>query len=334
MRTLCLILLFHASLQLQCDKSYITAHIGGELNLICNYDTTRFLYSKKYWCRGNSRKTCEILVDSESKTKNTRRSHIIDARRRGLIVKVTDLQFDDTGVYWVGIDKIYADIMTSLNVVITEVPVSKPRLQPLSSLADRLTCWGKSVTVRCGCIKGTGVGYVWYQRTHHDYLLHRSSDLHLECGTVQKDSDYYCVASNNISSQESDVLSVQVLMPADRSCVYVVTMQGQPLYDCDDRMSTTTATTPPLTTWQATMKIHSDTRNTRNRSLPINQTGQDPFFSRAWTGVPFWYTLLRWGSFVSILIFLCAVLKATKARHKRAKRKRRVCTRPMPQLAH
>ncbi|XP_068454486.1 high affinity immunoglobulin alpha and immunoglobulin mu Fc receptor [Clinocottus analis] len=266
-----------ASLQLQCDKRNISAHIGGEFILICTYDTNLFLYSKKYWCRGDSRITCEILLDSESETIKTHKSHIIDARRRGLILKVTDLQVDDSGVYWVGINKMSADIMTSVNVVITEVPVSKPRLEPLSSLADGLTCRGRPVAVRCGCTKGTGVAYAWYQRTlHKEFLIHKSSDLHLQCGTVRKDSDYYCVANNDISSQRSDVISVQVLMPADRSCIYVVTMPGQPFYDCDDRMNTTTAKPPPPTTCRATTKIHSDTGNT---SLPINQTDQELFFS-------------------------------------------------------
>lgn len=94
-------------------------HIGGEFVLVCVYDTSRFLYSKKYWCRGSSRSTCEILEDSERLHK-TGRTSVVDAGRIGLYVKVTNLQFDDTGVYWVGIDKIYADIMTSVSVVITE----------------------------------------------------------------------------------------------------------------------------------------------------------------------------------------------------------------------
>uniref|UniRef100_A0A3Q1JJF7 Immunoglobulin V-set domain-containing protein n=1 Tax=Anabas testudineus TaxID=64144 RepID=A0A3Q1JJF7_ANATE len=107
------------SLQLTCDKAGITAHIGGEFVLACNYDTNRFRFSKKYWCRGDSSRTCEILADSE-RIHKTGRSIIVDAGRRGLYVKVTNLQFDDTGAYWVGIDKVYADIMTSVSVVITE----------------------------------------------------------------------------------------------------------------------------------------------------------------------------------------------------------------------
>ncbi|XP_026187611.1 Fc receptor-like protein 5 [Mastacembelus armatus] len=228
MKTLYLILLFHASLQLQCDKRQITAHIGGEFIIICNYDANRYRFSKKYWCRGDSRDTCQILVDSDHVGTTGRRSRITDAGRRGLFVKVTDLQFTDSGNYWIGIDKIYADIMTSVNVVITEVPVSKPRLWPLSSLVDRQTCWGQPVTVRCGCARGTGIRYAWYQHTHHkDFLLQQSSDLGLHCGTVENNSDYYCIASNDISSQGSDFLSVHVLMPADNSCIYVVNMQGK-----------------------------------------------------------------------------------------------------------
>ncbi|XP_026223313.1 uncharacterized protein LOC113167128 isoform X2 [Anabas testudineus] len=236
MKSLCLILLFHGSLQLTCDKAGITAHIGGEFVLACNYDTNRFRFSKKYWCRGDSSRTCEILADSE-RIHKTGRSIIVDAGRRGLYVKVTNLQFDDTGAYWVGIDKVYADIMTSVSVVITEVPVSKPKLWALGSLITEATCRGQPVTVRCGCAKGTGIRYTWYQHTGlKDILLHQSSDFGLHCGTVDKDSAYYCIASNDISSEGSDMLSVQVLMPADIDCIYVVNMPGHTLvYHCGTR---------------------------------------------------------------------------------------------------
>lgn len=113
---------FLATIQLSCDPAHITAHVGGEFILWCKSDTNHFLFSKKYWCRGESHSTCEILVDSEghAESRVTHRSYVVDARRRGLFVKVKNLQFDDTGVYWVGIDKIYANIMTSVKVVVTE----------------------------------------------------------------------------------------------------------------------------------------------------------------------------------------------------------------------
>ncbi|KAI3357713.1 hypothetical protein L3Q82_016118 [Scortum barcoo] len=169
----------------------------------------------------------------------------------------------------------YADVMTPVTVIITEVPVSKPRLWPSSSLVDRATCWGQPVTVRCGSTSGTAVRYAWYRNAQHDnVLLHHSSELLLHCGAVVEDGDYYCVASNNASSQRSDVLSVQVLMPADSSCIYAVNMQGQLIYECADRMNGTTAKPPPTTS------CHSDTVN---QSLRINQTHQDLFPCRGAT---------------------------------------------------
>ncbi|XP_034092853.1 CMRF35-like molecule 6 [Gymnodraco acuticeps] len=119
-----------ASLQLQCDKKQITAPLGSDFLLSCSYKNQ--LLSNKYWCRGESRRTCEVLVDSEGKTRSTR-VHIVDARSRGLFVRVLDLQKGDSGVYWVGIDRPY-----------TAVPVSKPRLQTLVSLMEGSTCRGGS----------------------------------------------------------------------------------------------------------------------------------------------------------------------------------------------
>ncbi|XP_008291553.1 uncharacterized protein LOC103365787 [Stegastes partitus] len=223
----------------------------------------------------------------------------------------------------------YADIMTSVTVVITDVPVSKPRLWPLSSLADRSTCWGKSVTVRCGSKRGTGIRYAWYLE---DLLLCHSSDMSLDCSSVEKDNDYYCVASNDISSEKSDLLSVEVLMPADDSCIYVVKIQGQPIYDCADRMRTTTVQPTPLQTCHATKNIHSDTRN---QSLQLNQTDHNLFFSRTWSGLPLWYSVLRWSSFASLLIILCIILKCTKTGTKKyAKRRKKVRCRQNRHLAH
>ncbi|XP_034445796.1 uncharacterized protein LOC117764263 isoform X2 [Hippoglossus hippoglossus] len=305
-------LFFSGSLQLQCDKKQITAHIGGEFILVCKYDTNNFLSSKKYWCRGDSRTTCTILVHSEHVDQIGGRSLVIDLGRRGLFVKVTDLQFDDTGAYWVGIDKVYSDIMTSVNVLITEVPLSKPRLWPLTSLVDGPTCWGQPVTVRCGCAQGSGVRYAWHQRTRFkDSLLHLSSNLYLHCGSLGEDSDYYCVATNALSSQESEVLSVQVLRPAHSGCIYVVNLQGQPSYDCADRMCTTSASTPALTT---NGKIHTEPGN---QPLQINHTHPDLLLKRFPTWAPLWYTLLRWGYLASLLVFLFIVLKCTKTRQRK-----------------
>lgn len=113
--------LYSESFQLQCHPETITAHIGGEFIILCKYDTNHYLFSKKYWCQGESRLTCEILVDSDNLVRSkTGRVYVVDLWKRGLFVKVTGLRFEDTGEYWVGIDKIHSDVMTPIKVVVTE----------------------------------------------------------------------------------------------------------------------------------------------------------------------------------------------------------------------
>uniref|UniRef100_A0A3P9H5V0 Ig-like domain-containing protein n=1 Tax=Oryzias latipes TaxID=8090 RepID=A0A3P9H5V0_ORYLA len=322
MKMLCFILLFCDSLQLSCDRRTIIAHIGGEFLLTCMFEDS-FYFSKKYWCRGPSRGSCEILADSEgvAKTKYTHRSVVVQVKRR-VFVKVTNLQIDDSGVYWVGIDKPYSDIMVPITLNVTQVPVSKPRIWPLNALVDRPTCWGQPVTVRCGPSIGTGVRYAWYHRSHNkDILLSSSSDLTLHCGTVKNGDNHYCLASNDVSSEKSDILSVQVLQPADKNCIYAVRLQGQPSYDCADRMSTAAVTTSTMapSTFQASTYRFSQ----------INQTEQDFFFSKASAGLQLWYQVLRWSLFASLLIFLCVFLRVTRTKNlENDKRKRMFYSRP------
>lgn len=109
------------SSQLLCNPQLINGHIGGEFFISCKYDAKHFLFSKKYWCQGGSRDTCKILADSDHPSRSaTDRVGVVDLGRKGLFVKVKGLQLEDAGVYWVGIDKIYSDIMTQVTVVVTE----------------------------------------------------------------------------------------------------------------------------------------------------------------------------------------------------------------------
>ncbi|RVE70971.1 hypothetical protein OJAV_G00069770 [Oryzias javanicus] len=286
MKTLFLILFFYESLQLSCDRGTIIAHVGDEFLLTCTFEN-RFYFTKKYWCRGASRGSCEILADSEGvvRTKYTHRSHVVGYRKM-VFVKVTNLQIDDSGVYWVGIEKAYSDIMVSVTLHVTQAPVSKPKVWPLNSLEDRSTCWGLPVTVRCGLSKGTGVQYTWYHRSHNqDILRSSSSDLTLHCGTVKNEGDHYCLASNDVSSEKSDFLSVQVLQQADANCIYAVRLEGQPTYDCADRMSTAAATTKAA--------VPTTCQNPTDQLSQINQIEEDFFFSGASGGLQLWYSMYK-----------------------------------------
>lgn len=101
----------------------------------------------------------------------------------------------------------------------------------------------------------------------------------------------------------------------------------QPIYDCMGRIITTGVTTSH-TTVEATSitmtKMHpsnqtdhvsfsSRSRNKMSFShdvLKNKNHGWCLFYAgRTWTDVPFWYSLLRWGLFLSLPIILWAVIK-------------------------
>ena len=96
--------------------------IGGHFVLVCQYNTKHLLYSKKYWCLGESRTTCEIIIDTDGfiKKELKGRIEIHDAQKRGIFVVMKDLRFTDAGHYWVGIDKIDADIMSLISITVSE----------------------------------------------------------------------------------------------------------------------------------------------------------------------------------------------------------------------
>ncbi|KAF3861149.1 hypothetical protein F7725_001404 [Dissostichus mawsoni] len=73
----------------------------------------------------------------------------------------------------------------------------------------------------------------------------------------------------------------------------------------------------PPTSCHTTGEIQPDTTNQL-----INAT-ENHLLLRVFTGVPLWYTMLRWGSFASFVIFICVFIICAKVRDKHAKRKRR-----------
>uniref|UniRef100_A0A8C6SA74 Immunoglobulin V-set domain-containing protein n=1 Tax=Neogobius melanostomus TaxID=47308 RepID=A0A8C6SA74_9GOBI len=131
---------------------HVTAPVGGEILVSCSYNTNQFLFSKKYWCRGSPRHSCEIVAHSETVTKTPQRSTVLDARNRGLYIKMTGLRLEDSETYWVGIDKVYADIMTSVEVVVTEGTClscfykSLLRIQHIYRI-NQITHWTENVIV-------------------------------------------------------------------------------------------------------------------------------------------------------------------------------------------
>ncbi|KAG7472094.1 hypothetical protein MATL_G00104970 [Megalops atlanticus] len=306
MKVLCFILFFQSSVQLQCDRKDVAGTIGGSFTLVCQYDTNQYLFAKKYWCLGPSRSTCEILTDTDGFTKADVRGRIRiqDAYRRGLFIVMMDLRFADAGVYWVGIDKIYADIMTQISVKVTEVPVSQPLVWFLSPLPT--SCWGQPLTARCRSEQGTGVSYTWYRVGESGEVL-LSGDLWLNCSVVAGGGHYYCSASNSVSSRRSQAVTAQLLRPAEEDCVYVVTLGGEGQYDCWDRLRTSTAA-PPETT------PTTGHRGPVSWSSPVNHSRGFNVSTRAWTGMPVWYEALRWLLLAFLMTAVCLVRRCPQAR--------------------
>ncbi|KAJ8372661.1 hypothetical protein AAFF_G00280330 [Aldrovandia affinis] len=300
MKILCLALFLQSSVQLQCEPRQVQATIGGSFTLTCQYDTGPFLFSQKYWCLGESRNTCEILTDTDGFTKEGLKGRIVihDAHRRGLFVIMRDLQFADTGKYWVGINKMYADVMTKISITVSEVAVSKPRVSFLSPSSE--TCWGQSLTLRCRSELGTNVRYTWRKAEgSRDVTLQGATDLRLHCGIVGDGERYYCVASNSVSTERSRPVSAQLLRPAGEDCVYILAMDGEPQYDCWHRLRTTTV--PSLETTPTT----EEDRGSASLSTPVNHSGGVNASMREWPGVPVWYEALRWLLLASLLAALC-----------------------------
>lgn len=212
-------------------------------------------------------------MDTDGYTQATyrRRAQITDRVSRGLVVNIGDLKLDDSGIYWVAIDKIYADIMTRIQVTVTKgktlfsscevwlrqyersfgqctyncshftlenctykvrnihfilEAVIKPKVWSLSSL--KMTCWGQPSVFRCRSERGMDVQYSWYRVGHpNNIVLHHSTDLFLHCSNITEDSQFYCSAFNDVSSQNSEFVSLQLLQPADKDCVYLISSYGE-----------------------------------------------------------------------------------------------------------
>lgn len=120
----------------------------------------------------------------------------------------------------------------------------------------------------------------------------------------------------------------------------------QPTYDCMDRISKTSDSSTTTSSTATTMFQSNQTDQVsffRRSELNIIVKSQSKWdllmillcgkklkpwlmtdlFSavRTWTGVSFWYMLLRWSLFLALLIFLWIIIKCAESWYKRRKRR-------------
>uniref|UniRef100_A0A8C3HPJ3 Ig-like domain-containing protein n=1 Tax=Chrysemys picta bellii TaxID=8478 RepID=A0A8C3HPJ3_CHRPI len=99
-----------------------TAMEGTSTTITCSYDRGRYKFSRKYWCHGRSRSSCDILGDTDNfvKSEYNGRLLLLDNKRGDFLVTMHQLVEEDSGMYWCGIQKPYADIMTAVKLTVTE----------------------------------------------------------------------------------------------------------------------------------------------------------------------------------------------------------------------
>ncbi len=115
---------------------------------------------------------------------------------------------------------------TVRNINLISEAVIKPNVWPLSS--PEMTCWGQPSVFRCRSERGTDVRYTWYKVGHpNNIFLHYSTDLYLHCSNITEDSQLFCLAFNDVSSQSSEIVSLQLLQSSDKDCVYLISSNGE-----------------------------------------------------------------------------------------------------------
>ncbi|KAJ1138739.1 hypothetical protein NDU88_005120 [Pleurodeles waltl] len=205
-----------------------TVMAGSETTIRCFYDKNRFAYAEKYWCAGESRRTCDVLGDTRGfiKEKYATLLTLKDNAFGTLFITLQQPSLEDSGTYWCGIERPYADIMTSMKLKVKEEPVSSPFITFLNEPDN--TCGGKSVTVQCKSAKGFNIKYVWYKKSESTAVtILQSANLRFDCEVLPQTQEYYCEASNLESKEASHIVTAVVLTPSKENCVYLLVVNGK-----------------------------------------------------------------------------------------------------------
>ncbi|XP_060750576.1 uncharacterized protein LOC132862535 [Tachysurus vachellii] len=283
MRVVYLLLMFQVHAHLKCDKTSIHTTVGRDINVLCRYDSNNFIFSKKYWCHGESRNTCEVLLDTDGFTTSRlkKKARIYQSGYQTFHILITGVQLEDTGIYWAGIDKIYADIMFRINVMVTEEAVSRPHIWLDGSPV--VTCQGQQVLLRCRAERGTNVKYSWSKEAQvQDVLLESSTDLLFHCAFLTEDAQYICSAQNAVSRERSNPISLHLVQAGQENCIYSLMSDELESYDCR------TTTVSPVISTSTNVEVSSSefvtqTSSSGNQSICRNQT-------QSWNG----NDCLRW----------------------------------------
>ncbi|XP_063300478.1 uncharacterized protein LOC134590500 [Pelobates fuscus] len=209
------------------ERNEITVREGEEIFIKCNYDKTRYVFAKKYWCHGEFSTQCNVLGDNDKRASSAR-LHIADNKWGTLSITMRNLVPEDSGTYWCGIEKAYADIMISVKLTVIEETVSEPVVAFIGNPRD--SCLGLPVSIDCRSTTGRHLNYSWYNQKNR--VVIGSNTLKIQCDKLTQADEYYCEASNNKSKIFSSVIRAQLLDSTDNICKYIIILQDHDNYSC------------------------------------------------------------------------------------------------------
>ncbi|XP_066559255.1 polymeric immunoglobulin receptor [Amia ocellicauda] len=88
------------------DPGNVTGQLSAETTIRCSYSSYYETHTK-YWCKGNRRRNCSIVVSTDSPQTRDRTSIRDDPTHRQFTVTVHDLRAEDEGWYWCGIKRTF-----------------------------------------------------------------------------------------------------------------------------------------------------------------------------------------------------------------------------------
>ncbi|XP_044869150.1 triggering receptor expressed on myeloid cells 2-like [Mauremys mutica] len=269
---------------------------GTSITITCSYDRRTNMFNRKYWCRGGSRSSCDVLGDTENfvKSEYKERLSLLDNRRGYFLVTMHQLVEEDSGMYWCGIQRPYADIMTAVKLTVTEEPLSTPLITLTNHPSE--SCLGRSVTVRCHSATGSNVYYTWYRKSFPtNIVLVHSSDLVLRCGDLLESQSYFCQAATRRANKSTQVLRAEVLTPAKENCTYQLQLTDGESYNC-------VRTTPVFT-------VEMPSTPFTGYSTPCPNSSSHPGIEDSWIPVP--WAILRW-LFLLILVATLIIIQSNR----------------------
>ncbi|XP_043940917.1 CMRF35-like molecule 7 [Protopterus annectens] len=120
--------------------SDLIASLGESITIACQYDDKNARAANKYWCKGDNRFTCYVVVQtngSETIVQKDRTSIMDNQTIQVFYVTVVDLSGDDNGSYWCGIDILGLDAVHQVKLtVIKASTVTAPTSRQFPNIAE------------------------------------------------------------------------------------------------------------------------------------------------------------------------------------------------------